>query len=226
MWPKLGHLNQGATFGNSAYSPTWLMKRAMLLAALVIAAVLVGIVLWLRNSGPDASLFADLRDPRLTHMSDERMLVVDATGDPNIVGARAFKQLFGRYYTLERVSRRQRPPAPRARWPKPAETPRQQWVGHYALPVPGAAALPSAARGDLPTSIATWAYGDVAEVLHVGPYSTEEPDINRLLAFVTSKGYRAVGDHEEEYVRGPGAFFAGDPSKYLTIIRLRVEKSR
>jgi hypothetical protein len=31
-----------------------------------------------------------------------------------------------------------------------------------------------------------------------------------------------MGDHEEEYVRGPGMVFAGDPRKYLTIIRLRI----
>jgi hypothetical protein len=201
------------------------MKRAALLLTVLGVVVIGGTVLWLR-SGPDASQFADLKDPRFTRLPDERMLVVEATGDPNVVGARAFKQLFSTYYTLDGVSRRQRPPAPRARWPKAAETPRQQWIGYYALPAPSGAALPSSATGgELPTSIRTWTYGDVAEVLHVGPYSTEEPDINRLHAFATSKGYRVVGDHEEEYVRGPGMILAGDPNAYLTIIRLRIEKS-
>ena len=200
------------------------MKRVMTVTAVVIVALIVVAVFWLRI-GPDATQFAHLKDPRLTHAPDERVLVVEATGDPNVVGARAFKQLFSTYYKLDGVSRRQRPPAPRARWPKPAETPRQQWLGQYALPVPTAAELRAqTAVGELPVSIKTWTYGDVAEVLHIGPYSTEEPDINRLLAFVESKNYRVVGDHEEEYVRGPGMFFAGDPNRYLTIIRLRVEK--
>jgi effector-binding domain-containing protein len=66
----------------------------------------------------------------------------------------------------------------------------------------------------------------VAEILHVGSYSSEEPDIRRLHAFVESKGYRVIGDHEEEYVKGPGMFFAGDPDKYLTIIRVRIEKAQ
>ena len=202
------------------------MKRAMLLlTVLAVVVVIVGTVLSLR-SGPDASQFADLKDPRLTRLPDEQMLVVEVTGDPNVVGARAFKQLFSTYYALDGVSRRQRAPAPRARGPKPADTPRQQWVGYYALPVPAGAALPPSATGGEPqTSIRTWTYGEVAEVLHVGPYSTEEPDINRLHAFVISKGYRVVGDHEEEYVRGPGMILAGDPNAYLTIIRLRTEKS-
>ena len=74
-------------------------------------------------------------------------------------------------------------------------------------------------------SIRTWEYGMVAEVLHVGSYSSEEPDIRRLTDFIASQGYRVIGDHEEEYVKGPGVFFAGDPAKYLTIIRLRVEQA-
>jgi len=58
----------------------------------------------------------------------------------------------------------------------------------------------------------------------VGRYSTEEPDINRLREFIDAQGYRVVGEHEEEYVKGPGMVFTGDPDKYLTIIRLRVER--
>jgi effector-binding domain-containing protein len=75
-------------------------------------------------------------------------------------------------------------------------------------------------------AIVTWPYGDVAEVLHVGRYSAEQPDIERLHRFISSQGYRVVGDYEEEYVKGPGMLFAGDPADYLTIIRLRVETAR
>ena len=63
----------------------------------------------------------------------------------------------------------------------------------------------------MPVAITTWAYGDVAEILHIGSYSTEQPDIERLRAFIDSRGYRVIGDHEEEYVKGPGMIFAGDP---------------
>jgi hypothetical protein len=202
------------------------MTRVVLLAGLtvIVAIVIVG-VLWLR-SGPDAAQFAHLNDPRLTRLPDQRMLVIEAIGDPNVVGAKAFKLLFSTYYTLDGVSRGSRPPAPRARWAQPASTPKEQWVGHYALPIPASiASLPSTSDNpELPTTLATWTYGDVAEILHVGPYSTEEPDIRRLHEFVRSKGYQVVGEHEEEYVRGPGMIFAGDPNKYLTIIRVRVEK--
>ena len=202
------------------------MKIALLLIAVGVLAVAVLTVLWLR-SGPDPAQFAHLKDPRITRMQDQKMLVVEASGDPNIVGSRAFGLLFSTYYKLDGVSRRQRPPAPRARWPRPADTPKQQWVGHYALPVPeGVSALPSTNTDpELPTALTTWTYGEVAEILHVGPYSNEEADIRRLLEFVESKGYRVIGEHEEEYVRGPGMIFAGDANKYLTIIRVRVEKT-
>jgi effector-binding domain-containing protein len=113
----------------------------------------------------------------------------------------------------------------RGRQPQPADTPKHQWAGQYALPVPGEISAIASTDEQLPISLTTWQYGDVAEVLHVGPYSSEEADIKRLLDFARSKGYRVVGDHEEEYVRGPGMIFAGDPDRYLTIIRVRVEKA-
>lgn len=59
----------------------------------------------------------------------------------------------------------------------------------------------------------------------MGPYSAEQPAIERLRNFIDAQGYRVVGDHEEEYVKGPGMIFSGDPEQYLTIIRLRVEKA-
>jgi hypothetical protein len=202
------------------------MKTALLVAVLAVAAmVIMAGVMWFR-SGPDPAQFAYLKDPRIVHMPDARMLVVEATGDPNVVGGRAFKTLFATYYKLDGVSRRQRPPAPRARWTQPAETPKAQWAGRYALPIPDAVKALPFAQSELPTTLGTWTYGDVAEILHVGSYGSEEPDIRRLHAFVQSKGYRVVGEHEEEYVRGPGMFFAGDPNTYLTIIRVRIEKAQ
>ncbi len=203
------------------------MKRSVVLVALALLACGAAGVFWL-NSGPDPAQFAHLTDPRFATRPDETMLVVEATGDPNIIGSRAFSTLFRTYFGLDGVSRLQRPPAPRARWPKPAETPKPQWVGQYALPVPAAVSTLSANAGDaeLTAVLTTWAYGDVAEVLHVGSYASEAPDIIRLHEFVASNGYRVIGDHEEEYVSGPGMFFAGNPEKYLTIIRVRVERGR
>ena len=199
--------------------------RATLLLALGTVIVAGGVAIWWRSRGPDASQFADLLEPRVTRMSDQRVLVVEAAGDPNVVASAAFKLLFDTYFKLPGVSRAARPPAPRARWSFSAETPRDEWRGQYALPVPDAVgSLPAEPTGPMRMAITTWTYGEVAEVLHIGPYSAEEADIRRLLAFVDSRGYRVVGDHEEDYVKGPGMLFKGNPDTYLTIIRLRVEK--
>ena len=200
------------------------MRTTFLTAAALIMAS--GIAVWWLTRGPDVSQFAHLREPRLTRMNDQRMLVVEAAGDPNVVGAMVFKRLFSTYFTLGGVSRIGRPPAPRARWPHPLDTPKDQWLGQYALPLPESVTTPlPESTGTLRTVITTWTYGDVAEILHVGRYSAEQPDIERLLNFIKSQGYRVVGDHEEEYVKGPGMLFAGDPDEYLTIIRLRVDRS-
>jgi hypothetical protein len=99
-----------------------------------------------------------------------------------------------------------------------------EWVGRYALPVgEDVTTVPAvSSSGGLRVSLETWEYGDVAEIVHIGPYNKEEDDITRLQNFVALSGYRVIGDHEEEYVRGPGMILAGDPQKYITIIRLRV----
>jgi hypothetical protein len=200
------------------------MRRRWIVIVVFLTAVGSADLWW--RSGPDASQFEHLREPRLTRLGDQRMLVVEAAGNPNVVGARAFKQLFSAYFALDGISRMQGQPAPRARWPRAGETPKDAWVGQYALPLPAAVTTGSVApKGDLPQSITTWTYGEVAEILHVGPYHAEQGDIERLLAFIHAQGYRTVGEHEEEYVKGPGMIFAGDPDRYLTIIRLRVEKA-
>jgi len=189
--------------------------------AMLIASVAA--ILWL-GSGPDPSDFAYLTAPRLTHLQPQRMLVVEATGDPNVVSGGAIKLLFATYFKANGVSRMQPPPAPRARWPRSLERPGIEWVGRYALPVGDqVTTVPAVSTpSDVRVSLETWEYGEVAEVVHIGPYNTEENDITRLQTFVTRLGFRVIGDHEEEYVRGPGMILAGDPQKYITIIRLRI----
>lgn len=194
---------------------------AIVFGIVAVAAAAAGVV-WF-NSGPSPSDFAYLNEPRIAPKADERMLVVEAKGDPNVVGAKAFKALFSAFFNIPGTAKRARPPAPRARWPISISTPRDEWVGHYALPVSERARPANGESDGLRTSVEMWHYGQVAEVLHVGPYSSELPDIQRLQSYVATQGYHVVGEHEEEYVKGPGMFFRGNPDHYLTIIRLRVE---
>ncbi|HEX9021624.1 MAG TPA: hypothetical protein VF903_10240 [Nitrospirota bacterium] len=192
-----------------------------------IAAVIVfmiAVALFLFFEGPDPAKYEFLKEPRITKMPDQKMLEVVAAGDPNVVGSKAFKLLFKSYFKVPGVAKNLKQ-APRARWAGDVNV-KSSWTGYYALPVPDSAASPSQAdpESGYQVRVVTWEYGEVAEILHVGPYAEETTTIQKLHRFVDRQGYEIVGLHEEEYVKGPGMFFQGDPAKYQTIIRNRVRK--
>lgn len=208
------------------------MKKTRFLLIVVIAAVVLviaAIVSWFGTSGPDPAQFEYLKEPQIRAMADQKVLVVEARGDPEAVGSEAFGLLFKTYFKLKGVPKGPGQPAPRARWPLSVNTPKTEWIGRYALPLPESiAALPNRRTGEsgLHAEITIWPYGNVAEILHVGPYDREEPTIRRLMNFIKDSGYVIAGEHEEEYIKGPGMFSKDDPEKYLTIIRYRISKAR
>lgn len=167
-----------------------------------------------------------LKEPRIYERPTERMLVVTAKGDPNVVGAAAFGLVFQLYFSIPETPKASGFQFPRARWPAELETPKADWIGRYALPVPQTVTeLPGhQAPEGLAASLEDWEYGEVAEILHIGPYTEEAPTVERLMAFVRAEGYVAEGSHEEEYVRGPTMTGPGEPERYLTILRYRVKK--
>jgi hypothetical protein len=202
----------------------------------VVVVILALVILYLvMMRGPDLSEFERLRKPEIAIKSDQKMLVVRADGDPNEVGGEAFGLLFKLYFRIKGAPRGPKQPAPRARWPvsldvAPSEdgVP-SEWVGHYAMPVPDhVTEVPEHEAGaGLEVELVTWVYGEVAEILHVGPYSEETPTIERLHAFIEESGYEIIGDHEEEYLRGPGMpFIRVRPEDYYTIIRYQVRKAQ
>ena len=203
-------------------------KTKVLFVAVPVLVVAVPAMLFVFGlGGPSAAEFEYLKDPQVRILPDLTVLQVEAKGEPGIVGGQAFGLLFKTYFQLKGVPKGPRQPAPRARWPLSLDTPKGEWIGRYAIPVPGNIdALPS--QSDSPpglrVELTTWEYGDVAEVLHVGPYDREEPTVAKLTQFIKDCRYEIVGEHEEEYLRGPGMFGKGNPKKYLTIIRYRVKK--
>lgn len=200
-----------------------MLKKILITLAILLAIVAAGIVLmsYLMTRGPDLKPYLALLEPRLIEKPDQTMLVVEARGDPNLTGAKAYNLLFKTYFKLVKG---QRAAVPRARWPKPLETPASEWIGLYALPLPPGARL--AQDPSIPgfrVYVDEWKYGPTAEILHIGSYAEEAPAIERLRKFIQREGYRIAGPHEEEYLKGPGMFGKGDPNKYYTIIRYRVE---
>jgi hypothetical protein len=62
----------------------------------------------------------------------------------------------------------------------------------------------------------TYTEGFSAQSLHLGPYATEAPTIQRLHEFIHTNGYVRSGTHHEIYLSDPRR---GDPAKTKTIIR-------
>ncbi|MEW5767723.1 MAG: GyrI-like domain-containing protein [bacterium] len=197
----------------------------IIIVFVVIIIFVAGIFLFFMAKGPDISQFEHLKEPKISTMKDQKMIVVEVKGNPNVVGKDAFPTLYKTFYKLKTKVKRSRPPAPRARWPKPLDTPKNEWTGIYGLPISETVnSLPAKKEAEPEVKIDYWEYGEVAEILHIGPYSKETPTIEKLHQFIKDNGYRTVGDHEEEYIKGPGMFLKGNPEKYITIIRYRVKK--
>ena len=64
--------------------------------------------------------------------------------------------------------------------------------------------------------------GRSAQVLHVGPYATEGPTIQRLHEFIADHGCEPVGKHHEIYLNDPSRTA---PEKLRTIIRQPVRQA-
>jgi len=182
--------------------------------------LIVMLILGLLGSGvaasQDLSSYESLKTPRLATKARQKMIVVEAKGDPNLVGKDAFGLLYKTFFSLKGV----RMAAPRARWLNMATDPKDQWVGLYGLPIPDS--ITQLPEGIQTVRIEDWEYGEVAEILHVGPYAEEAPTIAKLHEFIRESGYEIAGPHEEEYLKGPG--MAASPSDYWTIIRYSVKK--
>jgi hypothetical protein len=190
------------------------MKRGFLVMAVFAAS---GALFLLALGGvQDLSKYESLKEPQIRQMPAQKMLVVEAKGDPNIVAQNAFGLLYKTFFSLPGTKMA----APRARWLNFVNTPKNEWRGLYGLPLPDPiTSLPQSVTG---ARIETWEYGEVVEILHIGSYSEEPQTVQKLLKFIEDKGYRISGAHEEEYLKGPG--MAASPAEYWTIIRYQVKK--
>lgn len=59
-----------------------------------------------------------------------------------------------------------------------------------------------------------------AQIIHIGPYSTEEQTIEKLHSFIREKGYELRGRHHEIYLSDPRK---SAPERIKTIIRQPIE---
>ena len=210
------------------------MKRMGIILGALMALLVAGYAatyLMDRSFRPEAAVLEKMRatysEPRIVDKADQKMLVVVTIGDPSEFAGKAIMKLFNALGELEADHPDIEKKSPLARWPKPVDTPRDQYEGHWAMPVPNSVTeLPPIDSDDgLEVKLETWQYGQVAEILHIGPYDNETVTVDLLKAFLDEKGYEIAGVHEEEYANGPSMFpYLDKPDQYHTIIRYPVKK--
>ncbi len=67
----------------------------------------------------------------------------------------------------------------------------------------------------------TIAQGDVASILHIGPYADESATIRILQDFIAASGYESYGLHHEIYLSDPRRT---DPTKLKTVLMVEVRR--
>ncbi|NQV49347.1 MAG: GyrI-like domain-containing protein [Candidatus Marinimicrobia bacterium] len=177
------------------------------------------------SCGKNFKEYEYLLEPQIIDKAPQKLLVYEVVGNPNEVGGEAFGALFSTFFKLKKEHKLDMA-VPRARWPKPLETPKDEWLGIYAMPVNDSVMeIPEKIQLKYPKlKLETWKYGMTAEILHIGSYASEPASVEKLHKLMEAEGYEISGPHEEEYLKGPGMFGPGNPDKYYTIIRYPVKK--
>jgi hypothetical protein len=162
------------------------------------------------------------KEPQIIEMPSQNMAVVYSKGDPNEVGAKVMPALYGSVYKLKFDLKKKgidfKVGVLRARWPDAHIVPKDQWTGIWGLPIPDdVTSLPQKVSG-IEVRREVWQYGTVAQILHIGPFSTEMPAVQRLHNFIAGNGYEIAGIHEEEYLTTPKA------KVQKTLIRYQIRK--
>jgi hypothetical protein len=180
-------------------------------------------------------------DPAMVDVPELAFLMVDGHGDPNtaIEYTQAIEALYTVSYTLKFAIKRSPDgfdygvmPLEGLWWAsdmsKFATAEKSDWDWAAMIMQPDevtqdrlAEALESAtAKKSLPAAaklrLERWCEGPAAQIMHIGPYSTEGPTIKRLHEFIADSGAELRGKHHEIYLSDPRR---SAPEKLKTVIR-------
>ncbi len=151
---------------------------------------------------------------------------METEGHPSVTAGPSISALFRAYYQSQKglfPLSKWKPRAVTARYPNwngthttPAGSP---ILCRFAVPVEDSVVE---VQGEPRAKLETWRYSDhVVEFAHVGPYSTINTTIAVIRDTMTVRGWEPVeAAYEEQYIRAPGMFFAGDERRYFTIVRM------
>jgi hypothetical protein len=175
-------------------------------------------------------------DPELIEVPERLLLLADGRGDPNGNAAyqRATEALFSVSYAIRFHLKRERgvdrPVGPlEGFWSIDggvfSYTDRSNWIWTIGIEQPGETTpelvewMETKKGIDVPIRLERLPEGGAAQILHVGPYAEEPATIDRLDAFIGSRGMRSIGRHHEIYLSDPRRTA---PERLRTIIRQAV----
>lgn len=186
-------------------------------------------------------------EPRLLTVPPLRYLCLDGRGDPNRSPdfAAAMQALYTLAYGLKFAAKKQNSTLDftvmaleSLWWVEDMDTfsleRREDWLWRAVILQPDiiTPALLDGVRSDAlkkkpelaaalnKTQLITIEEGLCAQIMHIGPYSTEAPTVATLHAFIDAQGLRKAGKHHEIYLSDPRR---SEPERMQTIIRQPVE---
>ncbi len=190
---------------------------------------------------------ASAKQPRFVEVAPLNYLMVDGSGDPNtsVAYADAVEALFSLAYTIKFAVRKGTGQVDYAVMPLEglwwmddmsqfslARKDEWKWTMMIMQPALVTAAHVEEGRGSLASRKTLRALekvrfdsfheGDVAQILHTGPFSEEGPTIERLHSFIEANGYTLAGKHHEIYLSD---IRRAAPAKWKTIIRQPVQET-
>ena len=179
--------------------------------------------------------------PAMVEVPELSFLMIDGSGDPNVVAeyGQAIEALYSVSYTLKFTIKAEPDgfdygvmPLEGLWWADDmasftsGDKSKWNWTAMIMQPEIVTAERferareAAAERKDLPAApklrLEHFSEGSAAQALHVGPYASEGPTIERLHQFIADQGYALAGKHHEIYLSDPRR---SAPEKLKTIVR-------
>jgi hypothetical protein len=165
--------------------------------------------------------------PEISKLLPATVLTVTTIGDPNHDAADGVGALYGTAYGTKFKVYKPKKLAMvigqlSAFWPDAHLQPKSKWTGIWNLEVPAFVKQSDLIQKNpkIKIKLAKRQSATIAQILHIGPYTTEAPTIKKLHDFVKDRGYVLTGPHEEVYLTKP------DAKVVKTIIRYVVKKRK
>jgi len=177
--------------------------------------------------------------PEIVEVPESSFLMVDGQGNPNTspdfqdaIGA-LYALAYGAKFAFKKEGVEVRVMPLEALWwtvrpgePVAKDPATWQWTAMILEPEPVTVDLVERVRREAARKKPSWALekvrlerfheGTCAQIMHVGPYSAEEPTIKLLHEFIAAQGFEPTGRHHEIYLGDPRR---AAPARLRTIIR-------